>query len=344
MTIEKDSDMALANPASDRPFSMEREVFLFFGYGAEYSLHDLYAYMQEAGDRCVEIDMLSHPDVVGALRALEGKKLIFITSAHLLYDDWNFFYYKTHRKIVSALHVISTLHPVASVYYPHDLKDPVKEEEISYLPLFDLFLSPLPKLQVLDAYLPVKQVGWIKRRPKVSRVMPEDFNPGGKVFFTGAYQYYLSRGFDVFHEEYAPLFNAGIAVKLPHWHDAEPFEEYLRARGVKVYPNQANSIHVMEENEVIFTQALSSVNTEACGLGKKVCYIRNSVLDYKDPEQEFDDAGHIFFAETPEKAAAIQSAALVPNAPKMDYFNFAEARRAILDAAKAGTELCGSED
>jgi hypothetical protein len=283
--------------------------------------------------------MLTHPDVVRALRALEGKKVVFITSAHLLYDDENFFYYRTHRKIVSPLHVISTLAPVASVYYPHDLADPVKEEEIPYLPLFDLFLSPLAKLQALDAYLPVRQVGWIKRLPKVARVMPEDFNPGGKVFFTGAYQYYLKRGLDVFYKEYAPLFDAGIAVKMGYWHDNERFEEYLRARGVKVYPSQANSIHVMEENEVIFTQALSSVSTEACRLGKKVCYIRNSVLDYKDPERELEDAGHILFVETPEKAAALRSAAFAPNTPNMDYFDFVGARRAILDAAKAEAKL-----
>ena len=327
--------MSAADNSRDRPVPTER-VFLFFGYGSEYSLHDLYVYMREVGHECVEIDMLNHPDVVGALRALEGRQVIFLTSAHLLYDDQNFFYYKTHRKVVSALHVISTLKPVASIYYPHDLKDPVKEEELPYLPLFDLFLSPLAKLQDLEAFVPVKQVGWIKRQRSTAPVMPEDFNPPRKVFFTGAYQYYLNLGFDSFYKEYQPLFDAGIAVKLPLWHEAERFEEFLRARGVTVYPSQANSIHVMEENEVIFTQALSSVGIEACGVGKRVCYIKNSVLDYKDPVQELENVGHIFFAETPEQAAAVQNDAFVPNTPSLDYFDFPGALHAILEVAAAG--------
>lgn len=327
--------MSAADSSGGRPVAGER-AFLFFGYGSEYSLHDLCTYLKQAGHDCVEIDMLSHPDVMGALRALEGRTVVFLTSAHPLYDDQNFFYYKTHRKVVSALHVISTLKPVASIYYPHDLKDPVKEEELPYLPLFDLFLSPLEKLQALEALVPVKQVGWIKRQRSTARVMPEDFNPRRKVFFTGAYQYYLNLGFDHFYKEYAPLFDAGVAVKLPLWHETERFEEFLRARGVTVYPSHANSIHVMEENEVIFTQALSSVSIEACGIGKRVCYIKNSVLDYKDPLQELENMGHIFFAETPEQAAAVQNDAFLPNTPSLDYFDFPGALQAILEVATAG--------
>jgi len=324
-------------PDEDPP--AETPVFLFMGYGSEYSLHDLYAYMTAAGDRCVEIDMLSNPDAVGLLRALEGRrKLIFLTSAHLLYDDRNFYYYKTHRRVISALHVISTLQPLASVYYPHDLNDPIQDEEIPYLALFDLFLSPLPGLRALERYLPVRYVGWIKCTPKVRRVMPEDFNPGGLVFLPGAYEYNLKRGFDRFYESYKPLFDAGAAVKLPRWHQNEPFEEFLRERGVRVYPSGANSMHVMEENEVVFTEALSSVGREACGLGKKVCYIRNAVYDYKDPERDLTGAGQITFVNSPAEAAALHISELRANSRTLAYFDFARARGAILEAAAPGSK------
>lgn len=315
-----------------------RSVHLFFGYGSEYSLHDLYTYMAAKGDPCIEVDMLIHPDVVGALRGLDGRVATFVTSAHLLYDARNFFFYRTERTVISPLHVISTLAPAAAVYYPHDLKDPVKPEEEPYLPLFDLLLSPLPALDRFNAYLPVRRVGWIKRSRKPDRVMPPEFNPGRAVFFTGAFQYYLNRGFQSFYDEFKPLFDAGIAVKFPVWHEAAAFEEFLRARGVGVYPSSSNSIHVMEENEVIFTQALSSVGIEACLLGRRVCYIRDTVLDYEDPVMELGNAGAITFVDTPEQAAALAPSALPKNPVTMDYFDFEGARRAILDVAREAGE------
>ena len=319
--------------SKSKSISGQHCTYLFFGYGSEYSLHDLCLYMIAQGDPCVEIDMLHHPDVVGALRALEGKRLVFITSAHPLYDDQNFFYYKTHRKIISALHVISTLKPVAAVYYPHDLKDPVKDEEIPYLPLFDLFLSPLPELQALEEYLPVKQVGWIKRLRKTKRVMPKSFNPGGAVFFVGANQYYITNGMDLFYLTYKPLFDAGVAVKLARWHENERFESLLRLHGVKVYPSAANSVHVMEENEVIYSEALSSVVIEACRLGKKVCYIQNDTFDYRDPKREFDGVGKITWAKSPQQAARLRAGAMRSNEQSMNYFDMEGARAGILDVA-----------
>jgi hypothetical protein len=282
--------------------------------------------------------MLTHPNVIGALRELEGRVAGFITSAHFLYDAQNFFFYRTERPIISPLHVISTLRPAAAVYYPHDLKDPLKSEEEPYLPLFDLLLSPLPSLERFSAYVPVRRVGWIKRSRKTSRVMPSGFNPSRAVFFTGAYQHYLNRGFQQFYDEFKPLFDAGVAVKFPIWHGNAEFEAFLRARGVGVYPSASNSIHVMEENDLIFTQALSSICVEACLLGRSVCYIKDSFLDYKDPVMELGGAGAITFVNSPSEAAALSPDALSKNPVSMDYFDFEGARRAILTAAGAGAE------
>lgn len=311
--------------------SKKGPLFLFFGYGSEYTLHDLFVYMKGKGDDCLEIDMLTHEDVVGALKALLDKEIVLMTSAHLLYDDKNFFFYKSHRKIVSVLHIISTLKPRLSVYYPHDLNDPIKVEEIPYLPLFDLFLSPLENLKYLEKYLPVVPVGWIKCQPKTKRVMPEKFNVSRAVFFTGAYQFYLKQGFDVFYETYKPLFDAGVAVKFPKWNENHLFESFLRERGVNVYPSEANSIHVMEENDIIYTQALSSVNIEACALGKRVCYIKNLFLDGKVPEVELKDVGTITYVDSPAEAASLPKEELTANMRSMCFFDFVAAREAVWD-------------
>jgi hypothetical protein len=309
--------------------SASRPLFLFFGYGAEYSLHDLHEYMTAEGDQCVEIDMLTHPDTEGALKSLVQCGVVFITSAHLLYDLTNFFFYRTDRAVVSPLHVISTLEPTASVYYPHDLKDPIKPEEIPYLPLFDLLLSPTEALDRHKNLLHTETVGWIKRQPRRSAAEPESANPSRRVFFPGSYQYWLNRGISGFVEHYAPLFDAGVAIKLPRWHDNGVFEDALRSRGVRTYPSEANSIHVMEANDVVYTEALSSVGVEACGLGKRVCYIRNKELDYRDPIAEFAGVGRIRFVESPDEASRQALDSLPMNTAQLGYFDFHGARAAI---------------
>lgn len=306
-----------------------KPTFLFFGYGAEYSLHPLYLYMEEQGDHCIEVDMLTHPDVVGELKALVDKPLVLVTSAHLLYDDKNFFYYKTHRKVVSVLHLISTLKPIASIYYPHDLKDLIKEEELDYLSLFDLFLSPFANLSFTDLNIPYVTVGWIKNLPNSKIEIWKGFNPSRMVFLMGAYQFYLNAGFEQFYQEYKPLFDLGIAVKLPLWHQHEMFEEFLKQRNVRVYPSSANSIDVMRENDVIFTQGLSSVGIEACGLGKKVVYLKHPQLDYVEPEKEFKNIGQIVYLNSPSDISSLRIDLIPENIAVMPYFDFSKARESI---------------
>ncbi len=306
-----------------------RPLFLFLGYGAEYSLHDLYVYMAAHGDECVEIDMLVHPDPETTLKSLVGKSVVFITSAHFLYDITNFFFYRTHRAVISPLHVIATLAPVASVYYPHDLKDPIKPEEVPYLPVFDLLLSPMDSLEQYAGLVKTVHVGWIKRQRRQSASAPEAPHASRRVFFPGSYQFWLNRGIGPFLEHYAPLFDAGIAVKLPRWHDNGVFEEALLARGIHTYSSEANSIDVMEANDVIYTEALSSVGVEACALGKRVCYIRNAELDYRDPLEEFAHVGRIHFADSPHEASELAVDALPSNVSSLGYFDFDKAQTAI---------------
>lgn len=164
--------------------------------------------------------------------------------------------------------------------------------------------------------------------------MPESFNPAGRVFFAGANQYYITNGMELFYQTYKPLFDVGVAVKLSRWHDIEPFETLLRSHGVTVYPNTANSVHVMEENEVIYTKALSSVVIEASRLGKKVCYIMNDTLDYRDPKREFRHEENITWVTSPQEAARVRPGVMRSNRPSMNYFDMVGARAAILEAMK----------
>ena len=310
---------------------MNDPTILFFGYGSEYSLAPLCAYMVAQGCDCVEIDMLTHPDPVATLKDLAGRELVFVTSAHPLYDDRNFFYYKTTRKIISALHIISSLEPRLNVFYPHDYKDPIKEEELSYLALFDLLLWPFSRTpEEYDDLVISKSVGWIKHQPRADAAGAERRYPA--VFFLGAYQYYLNAGFDRFFYDFEDLLTSGVAVKLARWHDNDLFEEYLRSRGVDVVPSEANSIEVMESCDVVISHALSSVAVEACHLGKRVVYIRDPRFDYKDPIAEFRGVGNIAFVDSALTASRLDASGLKANAPQMKRFDFQAAHNAIITA------------
>lgn len=264
------------------------------------------------------------------LTEIGNRSLVFVTSAHLLYDRRNFFYYLTERNIVSALHIISTLKPIASVYYPHDYKDPIKDEEINYLSLFDLLLWPyVEKDARLDGIITTQTVGWIKYIRNRDVLLPPMQENGGRVFFLGAYQTYLNAGMETFYDDFAELFAAGLSVKLPRWHDNEQFEQMLVNRGVAVYPSDTNSIDVMCANEVIVTHALSSVVLEGCQLGKSVIYIQNPRFDYLDPQESFRDAGNVVFVDSPSAAVQAIKSPLPRNRTTMLPFDFEAARTAI---------------
>lgn len=309
-------------------------TFVFFGYGSEYSLGPLCEHFRQHGFKCLEIDLLASDNPDKHLRDLVGKPIVFLTSAHPLYDERNFTFYRADRKVVSALHVISTLKPIVSVYYPHDYKDPIKEEELAYLSLFDLLLWPFESAPA--RYMQkteVACVGWIKyvERGLVERPIPKR----EAVFFLGAYQYYLRAGIDRLVEDFSDLLHSGVAIKLPRWHDNESVESYLRQSGADVIASNENSIEVIENSELVIAHALSSVAVEACHLGKRVVYIRDPRFDYKDPILEFRDAGKIAFVDSPQTAASFHRGEAPANQRSMLAFNFHDAQDAIIAAAKA---------
>ena len=310
-------------------------TFLFFGYGSEYSLDPLKTYMEKCGDRCIEIEMLDCGTTINSLRDLSSD-VVFVTSGHLLYDWHNFSFYRTERDIVSPLHVMSTLEPVASIYYPHDYKDPIKEEEGSYLALFDLVLWPYVT-DLPEAASALAVVGWIKCVADTLDVARLPANPSGRVLFPGALQHYLNEEPDKLYADFRELFETGVAVKLARWHDTERLEDSLRKRGVLVYPSTSNSIEVMDANQIILTQALSSVAMEACHLGKSVIYLQDARFDYRDPRAEFKNAGALVYADTPATAAYLMDRPLPANSRTMMAFEFDRARDEIWAIYKAKT-------
>ena len=68
-------------------------LYLFYGYGCEYSLSHLAGYMKDKGYNVLELDMLKIKNVYDILSGIRGKPVVFTTSWHLFFDKRNFDYF-----------------------------------------------------------------------------------------------------------------------------------------------------------------------------------------------------------------------------------------------------------
>ncbi|OPA75650.1 hypothetical protein BVG16_20145 [Paenibacillus selenitireducens] len=245
----------------------DTQVYLFLGYGSEYVLNPLYNYMVKLGYECVEVDMMKHPSTISTLQSLIGRKVVLITSAHLFFDKMNFknIHFDAHGSNVHILAVLEGLNPIRKVYYPHDLIEPLNPPEFPWLPLFDVFLSPLPHLKHYERYTKVVEVGWIKKLEPTPPIIKGRLNI---VHLLSEFIVYNRIGFESTFQYWCAIWNQGVSVKLPKWPGYKEFEIELINKGINVYSAEKNIFEIINENDVIITNSSSSVNTEASLSGR----------------------------------------------------------------------------
>src|SRR3989344_7121413 len=155
-----------------------KTTYLFYGFGAEYVLHPVYEEMKKQEKNCLEVDALVVRDSRKLINALQKKDVVLVTSAHLLLDRKSFTdFYPTKNIFYGVAEIISLVKPIKTIFFPHDLTEPLIQYEIQYLNQLDLFLSPIePFTSIYSQYVPTEEVGWIKytnspnqKRQKVPR-------------------------------------------------------------------------------------------------------------------------------------------------------------------------------
>jgi hypothetical protein len=269
--------------------SISNKVILFFGYGngTEYVLNPLYTYMMKQGYTCIELDMMKVSNSLDILSNLVNKEVIFVTSSHLFMDHKNFIQYVNidEGEIISALEVIDLIKPLKSIYYPHDLVTPLLKQDLRWLSLFDVLLSPLPNLNHLSRYTEVVEVGWIKKDKMI--------NPSSQVIHTDIkvalslsnIRYYMNLGFDETYDIWKPIFDLGVGIKLPYWPGSEEFGKCFELKGVKVYPSNMNVYKLIEDHDIIITNSTTSVSIEAGLSGRMVLNVLDGVCTEQEQKQ-----------------------------------------------------------
>lgn len=247
---------------------MQRVIYLFYGFGSEYVLSSLYCDFTEKGYACIEIDALKIKNSKTLINELIGKKIVFITSAHILMDKYSFTdLYPNNNQFYGVLEIIQLLKPIKSIYIPHDLTQPLIRHEAAYLNQFDLFLSPCePFTSIYSQYCKTEEVGWIKYK-KNKRVIKKS-HCHKTIWLLSDYVLHLQMGKEESYKRLKVVLDQGVCIKFPQWMGSREFEKYFSQQGVTVYPTSATTIDLIRNHTVIITNGLSSINAESYFLGK----------------------------------------------------------------------------
>ena len=247
-------------------------TYLFYGFASEYVLHNIYKEMKKQGFNCLEIDALQIKNSKKIIDSLKDKRVIFITSAHLLLDKINFTdFYPNDNEFYSVLEIIKILRPIKKIYIPHDLTQPLIQYEETYLQFFDYFLSPCePFTSIYSQYCKTEEVGWIKYQPDQNKTK----KPTNRaIWLLSDYILHYKMGVEKSFNLIRPILEQGVAIKFPKWIGSDEFEKYYRKKGINVYSASSNTIELILDHQIIITNGLSSTIAESYFLGKTVVNI-----------------------------------------------------------------------
>ena len=241
--------------------------YLFYGFGSEYVLHQLYERMCLDGISCIELDASVTPITRQFIDELATYNIVLITSAHITLDQRSFYdIYMLDQLYLSPLELMALLKPIRSVYIPHDLSCPLVEDEEDYLQLFDYFLSPLPVDKLSFRGSNIEPCGWIKWMQSFDDSLENSKN--AIWFFSDIGYHHMKYGVHGTYNKIRPLLEQGVAIKFPQWPGIDAYEEYFRTQGIEVVPSTENTLSLIHEYRCIITNSESSVVAEAYYYGK----------------------------------------------------------------------------
>jgi hypothetical protein len=295
------------------------------GVGAEYPLAGLASWLtRNAAVRCVEVDM--------ATQALEERyqpgadDSVLVTSCHPFLDGKAYHdFYGVDAPVRSVPEQLAFLRPRRACFVPHDLAEPLKDDELPFVPLFDALLMPDDTWWWLAAYAEVHNCGWIKAAERA---------PGersGVVFLPSEIGYYAARGGDVFVERFAPVLRHRPRIKLPVFARSAVIEQALVARGFDVLPAERSTGELIAGAALVVSNALSSVLVEAARAGVPALCLADGVVPVHAQRAAMNRFASVRVVSVEEAGEALERGALPPGAERrIQPFDFELATRVIL--------------
>lgn len=270
---------------------MQEKYYIFHGYGGENSLMPLAEYMQSKGHPTLTIDDQKFPysrtglyqqllDIMGSY------EIVFISSAHLWFDEYNYAnYYGHNTNIIAAIELLNFLKPSLSVFYPHDMGCFMHTSEIKWLDLFDLVLLPYKH----NVYYKLKQfcrrveiVGWIKKYRHVEPHTDPNtpiYRPA--IFPSNIISFYHDLGAEGYADWFRRFIGPAIPIKMPAGDDG--VYPLLSREGFQFLEPSLSVYDAMTDYNLIIGSGHSSIIYESVFSGIPVI----SLLDGYFPDEVY---------------------------------------------------------
>jgi len=271
-----------------------KPVFLLTGFACEYSLANLVGFLRSKGYTVIEADMSTAP-----LPNIGVTPVVLITSQHP--STTGFVFRQAYGKLAPfcnyacPLEYLQHIKLLCAVFVPHDLEDPVRADEISYLANFDIYCSPYPVNPAMECMCTPLETGWIKyasQLPKPYDGMEHTEAVG--VFFVNQVRELMNcGGAGYLLEAFRYVVDIGIPFKFPDWPGMAAMEEEMTIGGAIIIPRATTSTDIIISSRAVYANAPGSVLVEARYLGKSTALAPSHATEL--PTTTLASVGHSTF-------------------------------------------------
>jgi hypothetical protein len=224
------------------------------------------------------IDLEDHEGIQKTLTLSDRKQdmnLRIISSAHFLVSSntlktgrlqpSKWLDYKIHD-FSSLIETIRLLRPERFFWFPHDLSEPFKKEDLPFLPLADcIFAATDEMVSQLKGYVNnIKATGW----PRINRHLNLS-NKYKNVWFITFFQTIQEKWTpERFAFQVKPLIDAGVMFKFPAWTSTVQYEAAIKKLGGICLNVDETSFYILAQTKLPIITAGSSLELEAELIGK----------------------------------------------------------------------------
>lgn len=245
----------------------QKPLFVFFGAESEYVLHPMFAEMTKRGHRCVELHATPEHSISAELATVvaDPARKILVTSSHFSWDDRYMMSTMGVPDCPALVEIIAALRPIFTVYYPHDLSQPLLTNETSCLPLIDLYLAASPLERMFARGTRVQEVGWIKT-PSDIGIPSERWGRG--LWLTMSMEYILvENGTEKTLGYIEKWLHEWLSIKFAPFPQFAELESILTDRGINIIDRNMTPPDAARHFDFVVTNGESSVVRESAMMG-----------------------------------------------------------------------------
>lgn len=284
---------------------MQAELY-FFGLAGEFVLGAVVKELRKRGWLCHEFDFIDHQALprLSALVQSSRAPRIVLSSQHPAYSMAHYApLIKDASYIPTLSEVCAIVEPIRTFLFAHDLSDPMHSDEVQALREATALFVPTDGFWWLSRYTSVINAGWPKliagsALPPAERkiaVLPTD---------VGTYTLLEPQ---VFARVFSGLSESAFAFKLPFFSKTDLLSDALEALGGVPIDPKSSSIDVIQGHEIIISNGLSSIVTEAALLGKDTICLIDGIHMGSEQRRRFMRYPSVLLVDPDGLAAALRS-------------------------------------